>query len=130
MKTLLVLFAGAALFGGSQIYNGGSNEDRPAAQAASGDVFRLAANGEEAACSVRRGGRIADGLSALTLAPDCGRVLPGIERARFWRERNDGTIAFSAEGGDPIVTFAVADGDGYESYAPAAPLLSLAAVEN
>jgi len=130
MKTLLVLFAGAALFGGSQIYNGGSSEDRPAARAASGDMFRLAANGEEETCAVRRGGRIADGLSALTLAPDCGRVLPGIERARFWRERNDGTIAFSADGVDPIVTFAVADGDGYESYAPAAPLLSLAAVEN
>ena len=29
---------------------------------------------------------------------------------------------------DPIVAFAVADGDGYESYAPALPLLSLAAV--
>jgi hypothetical protein len=44
-----------------------------------------------------------------------------------WREREDGTVAFSANGSDPIVTFAVADGDGYESYAPALPLLSLAA---
>ncbi|MGC3944244.1 MAG: hypothetical protein QM762_06955 [Chryseolinea sp.] len=130
MKTLSLLLAGATLYGGFQIYNDGSNEDRPAVQAASGEVFRLVANGDEAACSVRRGDRIADGLSALTLAPDCGRVLPGIERARFWWERDDGTIAFSADGIDPIVTFAIADGDGYDSYAPAAPLLSLAAVEN
>ena len=52
---------------------------------------------------------------------------PGIERAKFWRERDDGTVAFSTNGIDPIVAFGVADGDGYESYAPAAPLLSLAA---
>jgi len=55
---------------------------------------------------------------------------PGIERAKFWREQNDGTVAFSVNGVDPIVTFGVADGDGYESYAPALPLLSLAAMDN
>ncbi|WP_425352269.1 hypothetical protein [Mesorhizobium sophorae] len=78
-------------------------------------------------CAVTRGASVSDDLSLLTMGPNCRRLLPGIERAKFWRQEQDGTVAFSANGVDPIVTFAVADGDGYESYAPAAPLLSLAA---
>lgn len=74
-----------------------------------------------------RGASVSDGLSLLSAAPNCHRLLPGLEQAKFWREQNDGTVAFSANGIDPIVTFAAADGDGYESYAPALPLLSLAA---
>ncbi|WP_348642919.1 hypothetical protein [Mesorhizobium sp. B2-8-9] len=54
--------------------------------------------------------------------------MPGIEHAKFWREQADGSVAFS-DGVDPIVTFGVADGDGYESYAPAAPLLALSTSE-
>jgi hypothetical protein len=61
---------------------------------------------------------------------NCRRLLPGIERAKFWQEKQDGTVALSANGTDPIVTFAVADGDGYESCAPALPLLSLATAGN
>ncbi len=85
------------------------------------------ANGDEASCAVKRGTEISHGLSLLTVTGNCRRVLPGIERAKFWREQDDGTVTFSANGIDPIVTFGVADGDGYESYAPALPLLSLAA---
>ena len=91
--------------------------------------YRLTANGDEAACAVQRGAEVSDGLSLLTIAHNCRRLLPGIERAKFWQEKQDGTVAFSANGIDPIVTFAIADGDGYESYAPAAPLLSLATAD-
>ncbi|QND58184.1 hypothetical protein [Mesorhizobium huakuii] len=125
MRVLSAFVAIAALFGGVQLFHDGNGESL-ANEATSSNTYRLVANGDEAACAVSRGAEISDGLSLLTVAPTCRRLLPGIERAKFWREQNDGTVAFSANGVDPIVTFAVADGDGYESYAPATPLLSLA----
>lgn len=126
MKTLSALIAAAALFGGIQLFHGGTGESA-ANEPAPSNTYRLVANGDEAACAVSRGAEISDGLSLLTVAPTCRRLLPGIEQAKFWREGQDGTVAFSANGIDPIVTFSVADGNGYESYAPATPLLSLAA---
>jgi hypothetical protein len=95
-----------------------------AVETAFSSTFSLTANGGEAACAVQRGARVSEGLSRLDIAPDCRKLMPGIERVKFWREA-DGSVAFSENGVDPIVTFAVADGDGYESYAPAAPLLAL-----
>ncbi|TGQ40700.1 hypothetical protein EN859_014165 [Mesorhizobium sp. M00.F.Ca.ET.216.01.1.1] len=127
VKTLPALIAAAALFGGVQLFHGGTGESRAANDAVPSSNFKLTANGDEAACAIRRGAEVSNGLSLLTVASNCRRLLPGIERAKFWREQEDGTVAFSANGNDPIVTFAVADGDGYESYAPALPLLSLAA---
>ena len=124
MKTLSALITAAALFGGIQLFHGGGEAAR---ETAPPNAYRLVANGDEAACAITRGASISDGLSLLMVAPNCRRLLPGIERAKYWREKQDGTVAFSANGTDPIVTFAVADGDGYESYAPAMPLLSLAA---
>ncbi|MBZ9743118.1 MULTISPECIES: hypothetical protein [unclassified Mesorhizobium] len=126
MKTLSALIGAAALFVGVQLFHGGSVESA-ADEATPSNTYRLVANGDEGACAVKRGASISDGLSLLTVAPNCRRLLPGIEHAKFWREGQDGTVAFSVNGIDPIVTFAVADGDGYESYAPANPLLSLAA---
>ena len=127
MKTLSALIAATALFGGVQLFHGSSGKSVAEETSPPGDTYRLVANGDEGACAVKRGASISDGLSLLTVAPNCRRLLPGIEQAKFWREGQDGTVAFSANGIDPIVTFAVADGDGYESYAPAQPLLSLAA---
>jgi hypothetical protein len=129
MKVLTILIAAAALFGGVQLFHDGNGES-VANEAAPSNTYRLVANGDEAACAVSRGAEISDGLSLLTVAPTCRRLLPGIEQAKFWREQNDGTVAFSANGIDPIVTFIVADGDGYESYAPVTPLLSLASDRN
>ena len=126
MKTLSALIAVGALFGGVQIFHDGNGES-VATETTPSNIYRLIANGDEGACAVKRGASISDGLSLLTVAPNCRGLLPGIEQAKFWREGQDGTVAFSANGIDPIVTFAVADGDGYESYAPAQPLLSLAA---
>lgn len=129
MKVLPALIGVAALAGGVQLFHGGSGAS-VAREAQPSSTYRLTANGDEAACAVKRGAEVSEGLSLLTIASTCRRLLPGIERAKFWRERKDGTVAFSANGVDPIVTFAVADGDGYESYAPALPLLSLAAADN
>lgn len=126
---LPVLVAAVALLAGVQLFHGGSGESA-ANEAKPSSNYRLIANGDEAACAVRRGAEVSDGLSLLTVASNCRRLLRGIERAKFWREQDDGTVAFSANGVDPIVTFGVADGDGYESYAPALPLLSLAAADD
>ncbi|MET3578637.1 hypothetical protein ABID19_001662 [Mesorhizobium robiniae] len=128
MKTLPALLATAALLGSVQLLNNSSSKGGTATEPAPSFVsYRLVANGDEASCAVKRGAEISKGLSLLTVAVNCRRVLPGIERAKFWREQDDGTVTFSANGIDPIVTFAVADGGDYESYAPALPLLSLAA---
>lgn len=124
MKLLAGLVASVALFGGIQFLQGGNGQSA-ATEAVSSNSYRLTANGDEAACAVKRGAEVADGLSLLTVAPNCRKLLPGIEHAKFWREQADGTVAFSENGIDPIVTFSVADGDGYESYAPVAPLLAL-----
>jgi len=120
------MIAVAAMFAGFQLFSGGGDRNAVDEAAPSGN-YRLAANGDEAACTIKRGAEVSEGLSSLTVASDCRLVFPGIERAKFWREKDDGTVAFSANGIDPIVAFGVADGDGYESYAPATPLLSLAA---
>ena len=123
MKLLAGLIASVALFGGAQFLHGGDGQ--VAQEVAPSSTYRLTANGDEAACAVQRGARVSDGLTRLEIAPDCRQLMPGIERVKFWREQPDGSVAFSENGVDPIVTFSVADGDGYESYAPAAPLLAL-----
>jgi hypothetical protein len=124
VKLLAGLVASVALFGGVQFLHGGDGQSA-AEEAAPSGTYRLTANGAEAACAVQRGAEVSDGLSLLRVAPNCRKLMPGIERVKFWREQADGSVAFSENGTDPVVTFSVADGDGYESYAPAAPLLSL-----
>jgi hypothetical protein len=118
------LVASVALFGGAHILHGGEGRGT-AVETAPSSTYRLTANGDEAACAVQRGAPVSNGLSRLEIAPDCRKLMPGIERVKFWREQADGSVAFSENAVDPIVTFSVADGDGYESYAPAAPLLAL-----
>lgn len=124
MKLVAGLVVSVALFGGAHVLYGGEGQGT-AVETASSSTYRLTANGDEAACAVQRGAPVSDGLSRLDVAPDCRKLMPGIERVRFWREQADGSVAFSENGVDPIVTFGVADGDGYESYAPVAPLLAL-----
>lgn len=124
MKLVAGLVASVALFGGMHFLHGGDAQNM-AVETASSSTYRLTANGDEAACAVQRGAPASNGLSRLDVAPDCRKLMPGVERVKFWREQADGSVAFSENGVDPIVTFAVADGDGYESYAPAAPLLAL-----
>ncbi|RWJ99532.1 MAG: hypothetical protein EOR42_24900 [Mesorhizobium sp.] len=124
VKLLAGLVVSVALYGGFQVLHGGAVQSA-AEEAGTSGTYRLTANGDEAACAIRRGAEVSDGLSLLTVAPNCRRLMPGIERVKFWREQADGSVAFSVNGTDPVVTFSVADGDGYESYAPAAPLLSM-----
>jgi len=124
VKLVAGLVVSAALFGGAHVLYGGEGRST-AVETASSSAYRLTANGDEAACAVQRGAPVSDGLSLLSVAPNCRKLMPGIERVKFWREQADGAVAFSENGVEPSVTFGVADGDGYESYAPAAPLLAL-----
>jgi len=124
VKLVAGLVASIALFGSVQLLHGNNGQDAIAGAAPS-NTYLLTANGDEAACAIHRGAAVSDGLLLLSVAPNCRKLMPGIERAKFWREGADGTVAFSENGIDPIVTFSVADGDGYESYAPAVPLLAL-----
>jgi len=80
------LIAAAALFAGVQLFHGGSSESA-ANEARPTSNYRLVANGDEAACAISRGAEVSGGLSLLTVASNCRRLLPGIERAKFWRER-------------------------------------------
>jgi len=128
VRLFVGLVAFAALLGGVQLFHGGS--ESVAGETIQSGTYRLTANGDEAACAIKRGAEVSEGLSLLSIAANCRKLMPGIERAKFWREGEDGTVAFSADGIDPIVTFSVADGDGYESYAPALPLLSLATTDS
>lgn len=89
--------------------------------------YTLAANGSASACSVTRGEDRGGGVSDLKVSPACASVLPGLETAIIWKERDDGSVAFSVDGRD-IATFSLADGVDYESFKPAMPVMTLAAV--
>jgi hypothetical protein len=127
MKALAAAIGAVALLGGLQALNG---RDAGAAVAAGGasaqERYRLVADGGHATCMVARGARLSGGLSELIVDAECSDVLPGIERARFWREREDGTVGFS-DGRTPVASFELGDGVAYESYAPVRPLLTLVA---
>jgi len=134
MKTVSAIAIAAALYGGAQLMR--APADPPVDSIVVGSIgapepntYRLVANGTEAECVVSRGADISVGHSGtvarLVVAPECGRVLPGMDKAAFWMDREDGTVAFSADGRHDIVSFAVADGDGYESFRPRLPLIAL-----
>lgn len=126
MKLLSATIVATMLYGGAHLLRGGESQAAVGEASPSAGNYRLLANGKPA-CRIARGAELRGGLSRLTIGSDCGSLLPGIARARFWREQEDGTVVFSENGVDPIVAFAVADGLDYESYAPALPLLSLMA---
>lgn len=126
MKAFAAAVGAVALLGGFQSFQPeGQGTAVAADQAHVPGTYRLIANGGDTACMVTRGAYLPDGLSELVVSADCRIVLPGIERARYWRDRQDGTVGFSENGTDPLVSFEAGDGVDYESYAPALPLLTL-----
>ncbi len=125
MKIFGAIVVAVAVYGGAQMLRFEADTPPLASHAAAAGVYRLVANGGQA-CRVKRRDLSSD-VSPLVADPNCGTVLPGLEQAKFWRDNKDGTISLSRNGVDPIVIFAVADGEGYESYQPALPLLSMVA---
>jgi hypothetical protein len=125
MKTVSILAAGAALYGGSNFIPAPEPGVGVVAHPSAGVVYRLTADGSES-CLVTRGNALSPGTFAIRPAADCDALLPGLARAAVWRETEDGMVAFDRDDATKMVAFSVADGDGYLSYAPATPLLQLA----
>lgn len=92
---------------------------------ATGQTFMLTSPQAGETCLIVKGESLSPGYAELKVNPACERLLRGVSNARFWRERADGSIAFSADARGPIVEFAAGDGVEYESYAPASVLLKL-----
>ena len=102
----------------------------PTDQVASSETYKLRSTQAAATCAVTRGDALADGRSRLTVDPSCAALLPGVEKAKYWVDKGDGSVAFTENGVDPIVTFGIADGVAYESLQPAQPVISLDAQES
>lgn len=92
-------------------------------------AFRLLRTGSDESCLIRQGERLSDERFALTPEAACGALLPGLAKASVWREDADGSVVLIGAGGRTLASFALADGHGYESFAPREPLLSLVAAE-
>jgi hypothetical protein len=122
----LLVMAGVISSGpdGDRQANAASSVGIPQAQASDGDRFRLRSSGN-VSCAVWRGDQVAEDRSELEIEPSCAALLPGIERAKFWQEHEDGSVAFTENGVDAIVRFSVGDGVAYESFKPSTPLVSL-----
>lgn len=96
------------------------------AEASTSEIFTLHARGSGESCTVRKSP--GDGLIAtVSVEPGCDALLPGLSHARYWQEGDDGSIVFSAESHEAIVSFTMADGVAYESFEPRSPLISLIA---
>lgn len=92
---------------------------------ASGEIFRLSSIAANESCLIVKGDELSPGLARLQVNPACERLLPGVGKARFWRERGDGSVALSSGANSPVVEFAAGEGAEYESYSPGAVFLSL-----
>jgi len=97
----------------------------PSDQAASVETYKLRSTQAAVTCDVTRGDQLTGGRSRLSVDPSCAALFPGLEKARYWVDKDDGSVAFTANGVDSIVTFGIADGVAYESLQPAQPVISL-----
>lgn len=89
--------------------------------------FRLVSAWGEAGCSLVAAQAREKGGRALSLAPGCIADNPVLAAARYWLDRPDGTVAFSAADGRIVAEFAMADGAAFESYYPPQPVMTLLA---
>lgn len=86
--------------------------------------FSLRVGGRDGGCLVTA---IAseDTRRPLNLGSTCLDLVPGLAGARWWLEREDGSVAFVTDDGRVAAEFAVADGADLESYAPRQPIMTL-----
>lgn len=141
MNSIAFICAGAgiaAAIAASAHYNGGADAANPKPLAAAATAFapvsrstadaanfRIATPGGEQQCIVRRSRLLADGKVALSPGAACGELFAPLRSAAFWRRNGDGSIDFLGHGGERIVAFEPADGDGFVSYHPVNPILSM-----
>ncbi len=88
-------------------------------------VFKLASPEASTSCMITRGEELTPGYAPLNVNKGCDEIHPGLSNVKFWREREDGSIAFMDAENSAVAEFAFGDGVDYESYQPASALLSL-----
>ena len=129
LLSILVATAGIAALGVvSYPYftpSGSASDPESPLQVASAETYKLRSTQTAGTCAVVRGDQLTGGRSVLSVDAACSAVLPGVEKAKYWVDKDDGSVAFTENGIDPIVTFAIADGVAYESLDPAQPVISL-----
>ncbi len=99
----------------------------PQAGAFEDEIFRMSSAGD-ISCAITRGDQVSADRLELEVEPSCAALLPGIEHAKYWQEQEDGSVVFTENGKDAIVSFSFGDGVAYESFEPSTPLISLDAV--
>lgn len=123
---LALLTSGAALATRPPVETMAADKEMPApATKPTGGPKQYRLVGVNASCTIHRGPLLANRLNDLVIPPECNELMPGLSALRFWKEENDGLVAFSSNGSDTQVLFAVADGAAYESYKPSRPILSI-----
>lgn len=90
--------------------------------------YSLSVPGLDGACALDRSATAERGLAALRPGPGCAMLHPAMARVRYWSEERDGSVSFLSAEGESLIRFGVADGPGYESFAPASAHLVLATV--
>jgi hypothetical protein len=94
-----------------------------AIRASTPGVFELSRNGGLETCLVQRAPARAKENELVEYG--CDRLVPAFEKTLYWSEGANGSIAFVTKDGRRVVEFAPADGEGYESFAPRQPMLTL-----
>lgn len=87
----------------------------------SGSVYELS-HGYET-CLLHRIGTAKKGTELVDYG--CKALLPSFDEGLHWAEGEEGTVAFVTKAGRVVVEFGLADGEGYESYSPREPILTL-----
>lgn len=127
---------GALAFVGATIASSPDGALPPAEAARTGSAseiaerFRLVIHGADTGCDVVKGGSVSAHKAQLLFGLGCAGELAEIADARFWTERDDGSVAFTAEDGRIAIRFAAGDGHAFESFGEGAPLVSLVAAGN
>lgn len=103
------------------------NRPNPKVERPQEEIYVIKSADGDAGCRVIKGQALSPGYAKVRLTSACEKLLPGLATAQYWREREDGSVALSADASDPIAEFSAGDGVDYESYAPAATILSLKA---
>ncbi|WP_157015696.1 hypothetical protein [Mesorhizobium xinjiangense] len=130
MKGIALLVLATAVMGAAQFAGGGTETpgERPVEPVDQSSIsYRLHVLGETGTCRIETG-RAGRNGTELVAEPECAAIFPAIGEARTWRQDEEGTVRFVASGGEVLAAFAPADGTAYESFSPAHPIMSLAAV--
>ncbi|MFC3725035.1 hypothetical protein [Neoaquamicrobium sediminum] len=92
--------------------------------------FRLHAGGVDDTC-VLIAAEVPDleDRRPLRFGAQCPDLGGNLNAARWWQDREDGSIAFTKDDGGVVAEFAVADGAAFVSYAPRQPIMTLLAVD-